>query len=347
MASTYSNRLKLELMEAGANTGTWGNNTNDNLQVVDAAIGGYLSKSVAGNSNVTLSQANRDPDVETTNEAANKVIEFTGTLSGNIYVFLPAVEKEYIFYNNTSGSYTLTVAPTGHAANGVVVTQSSHTVMYNKNGTKMVDLFANSLGTLSANTISASSLNATTITGNGAGLTGIDAFPSGTSMLFQQTTAPTGWTKQTTHDNKALRIVSGSVSSGGSNTFAAAFNTNNTVSGTTAGAGVTITGSTGSTTLTLSQIPAHGHRIFDTTIRDTSLSGENYGSHKAVGIINASGAYLLNSEGTSTPIIEQSGGGSGHTHGAGTLSGSSHTHTFSSDLNLDVQYVDFIIANKD
>ena len=54
MASTYTTRLKLELMEAGANAGVWGNNTNENLQVIDAAVGGYLSKSVAGSANVTL-----------------------------------------------------------------------------------------------------------------------------------------------------------------------------------------------------------------------------------------------------------------------------------------------------
>lgn len=321
-------------MEAGANTGTWGNNTNDNLQVVDAAIGGYLSKSVAGNSNVTLSQANRDPDVETTNEAANKVIEFTGTLSGNIYVFLPAVEKEYIFYNNTSGSYTLTVAPTGHAANGVVVTQSSHTVMYNKNGTKMVDLFANSLGTLSANTISASSLNATTITGNGAGLTGIDAFPQGTSMLFQQTAAPTGWTKQTTHDNKALRIISGSVSSGGSNTFAGAFNTNNTVSGTTAGAGVTISGSTA------------GHSITQAELPNITLTPQQRAKTEDKGPLNR-GSSSGGGAGYEFLDIPLGGSGTAHSHGVGTLTGDSHTHTFSTNLNLDVQYVDFIIANKD
>jgi hypothetical protein len=37
--------------------------------------------------------------------------------------------------------------------------------------------------------------------------------PSGTAMLFQQTSAPTGWTKQTGHNDKALRLVSGNVSS--------------------------------------------------------------------------------------------------------------------------------------
>jgi hypothetical protein len=49
------------------------------------------------------------------------------------------------------------------------------------------------------------------------------AFPSGTVMLFVQTAAPTGWTKSTTHDNKALRIVSGTASSGGSVAFTTAF----------------------------------------------------------------------------------------------------------------------------
>ena len=46
------------------------------------------------------------------------------------------------------------------------------------------------------------------------------AFPSGTKMIFQQTSAPTGWTKVTSSvDNKALRVVSGTVGSGGSNAF--------------------------------------------------------------------------------------------------------------------------------
>jgi hypothetical protein len=43
--------------------------------------------------------------------------------------------------------------------------------------------------------------------------------PPGTAMLFQQTTAPIGWTKQTTHNDKALRVVSGAASSGGTNAF--------------------------------------------------------------------------------------------------------------------------------
>ncbi len=48
-------------------------------------------------------------------------------------------------------------------------------------------------------------------------------FPSNTLMLFQQTAAPTGWTKQTTHDDKALRVVSGTPSSGGATAFSSVF----------------------------------------------------------------------------------------------------------------------------
>lgn len=48
-------------------------------------------------------------------------------------------------------------------------------------------------------------------------------FDSGTCMLFQQTVAPVGWTKVTTHNDKALRVVSGAVSSGGTQSFSEVF----------------------------------------------------------------------------------------------------------------------------
>ena len=67
--------------------------------------------------------------------------------------------------------------------------------------------------------------------------------PSGTRMLFHQTNAPVGWTKDVTHNDKALRVVSGAAGTGGSLDFSAAF----------------INGSVGATTLTVAQIPAHDH----------------------------------------------------------------------------------------
>ena len=91
-----------------------------------------------------------------------------------------------------------------------------------------------------------------------------DAFPSGTAMLFVQTTAPVGWTKSTTHNDKALRIVSGTAGSGGSTAFTSVFTSRS----------VSLNGTVGSTTLTVAQIPSHSHSIPTSTANfGSSASG--------------------------------------------------------------------------
>lgn len=355
-------------MEAGANSGVWGNNTNENLEVVDAAIGGYLSKSVAGSANVTLTTANRDPNVETTNESMNKVIEFTGTLTGNIYVFVPAVEKEYIFYNNTSGSFSLTVAPTGHSSNGVAITQGAHTIMYNKSGTGMVDLFANSLGTLSVKetvnvagnvTISSNGVvNATSYTGNGAGLTGVDPFEANTSMIFNQASAPTGWTKQTgaALANTAMSIVTGTGGgTGGTDSFYSTFaGSRNTGSGTLPVSGVPVTGSVsgtvGGTTLSTPTIASHRH--VPTKVApggQNPLPTRSFAPAAFIAVRTEPQGMSFDPEGFSG----FTGGGGSHAHpfsgslsGASTGSGNTGPGNFSMPA-MDVKYANVIVANKD
>ncbi len=147
MASTYSDRLKLELQGSGENAGSWGDKTNNNLEVLDAFAAGYISKSVAGSSDVTLTTANASD----TAESSNKVIELTGTLTGNITVFIPAKENNYVFFNNTAGSHTVTVAATGHTANGVAITQGGHAKVYcdGSSDFNVVNVFG-SMGTISA-----------------------------------------------------------------------------------------------------------------------------------------------------------------------------------------------------
>ncbi len=111
----------------------------------------------------------------------------------------------------------------------------------------------------------------------------VDRFPSGTLMLFQQTTAPLDWTKDTTHNNKALRIVTGAVGSGGSRTFTTTFGTSKT---------------TDSHTLSTSQIPSHTHGITGTS-SDSIAGGQLKGN-----VSNSAYAFSTNS----------AGGGGGHTH---------------------------------
>ena len=142
MASTYTTRLRLEKQGTGENANTWGDKTNDTFDLLDEAIYGYAAKSVAGSSDVTLSNSNATAD-----ESRQSVLEFTGTLTGNINVLLPTVESRYIVYNNTAGSYTLTVATTGNTGTGTAVVQSSHALMYS-NGTFVKDVFAQGINNL-------------------------------------------------------------------------------------------------------------------------------------------------------------------------------------------------------
>jgi hypothetical protein len=146
------------------------------------------------------------------------------------------------------------------------------------------------------------------------------AFPATTAMMFVQTAAPTGWTKSTTHDNKALRVVTGSASSGGTTAFSTVF-TNQTPSITTSGL------SAGATTLAENQMPSHAH-----SIRYGNAIG-GYGNGSIV-----TGADTL--FGTGSGAVGSTGGGGSHTH---TVTGSAT----SSAITLAVQYVDVIIATKD
>jgi len=173
----------------------------------------------------------------------------------------------------------------------------------------------------------------------------VDAFPSGTVMLFAQTAAPTGWTKSTTHNDKALRVVSGSASSGGSVAFTTAF------------ASQAVSGTVGATTLTSSQIPAHTHT--GTTSTDgahTHQTGNpDTGGGAYFGTATASSGSASNRDAlvggliNNATYVTSSGGSHSHTFTtASTGGGSSHDHTFTGTaINLAVSYVDVILATKD
>ena len=108
--------------------------------------------------------------------------------------------------------------------------------------------------------------------------------PSGTKQLFVQTSAPTGWTKDTTHNNKALRVVSGTAGSGGSDAFTTTFGSSKT---------------TASHTLTIAEMPSHSHSY---TIRSNGTSDGPYSA--STNLPSDSRTRSTNSE----------GGGQGHSH---------------------------------
>ena len=104
MASTFTD-LGLELMATGENAGTWGTKTNANLSLIEQLTGGYLSQAVTNSGTPT---ALTIADGALTGTAQQRVIELTGTISGNRIVTFPLLtENIYIIKNTTSGAYTL------------------------------------------------------------------------------------------------------------------------------------------------------------------------------------------------------------------------------------------------
>ena len=104
MASAFSTQ-GIELQATGENAGTWGTKTNTNLELVEQISGGFVQKSIAGGTQTTALSVS---DGATGAELAHRMIEFTGTISGNQIVTIPNdVQTFYFLRNSTSGSHTV------------------------------------------------------------------------------------------------------------------------------------------------------------------------------------------------------------------------------------------------
>ena len=137
MASTYSTRLKAELIGSGEQANSWGNTTNNNFdQVFEQSIAGVYSKNLgAASSPYTLTSGN-GPQTQANNEARQAAIVFTGHSSDFIIQF-PAVEKLY-FLRNASSSYKIT-ARLGASGNTFVLNPSRN-VFLTTDGTNWFEL---------------------------------------------------------------------------------------------------------------------------------------------------------------------------------------------------------------
>lgn len=116
-----------------------------------------LNKSVAGSSDVML----------TSTEAANNIINLTGTITANINTIVPVSLMEWIFFNNTSGSFTLTVKTA--AGTGIAIDQGTRNLLYS-DGTNVWRQNSGASGTV-------------TSVGTGTGLNGGPITTTGTVSL--------------------------------------------------------------------------------------------------------------------------------------------------------------------
>lgn len=242
-----------------------------------------LTKSVAGGAGTTAL---------TQDEQRRQVIEFTGALTGDRVIEVDTSVWPCIYYNNTSGAFSLTVKVAGQT--GVAIPQGRRMLLYCDG----VDVRPASP--------SVSGVNGSEFAGGAT-----------VGIVFAMAAAPVGWTKSTTHNDKALRVVSGTgAGSGGATGFSSVF-----------GAGKV----TGATTLSVAQTPSHNH---PGTSASTTLS-HSIAVSSGGGFVNSTiteanqGASFLSA---STSVSVAAEGGSG-----------SHDHT----LSLNLAYVDVIICTKD
>jgi len=128
----------------------------------------------------------------TTEESQNLILRLTGVLTGNVVVTTECIGMFFV-ENATTGSFTVTVR------NNLISTSTTA-----PQGGRVVVI--------------------STAT-NGCRISGTSDFPSGTRMPFNQTTVPTGWTKESssTYDDAAIRLTTGTVSTGGSLGFSDTF----------------------------------------------------------------------------------------------------------------------------
>ena len=104
MASTYT-PLGVELQATGENAGTWGTKTNTNLQIFEQIVGGFSAQSIAGGAQTTALSVS---DGATGAVLSHRMIEFTGSITGNQIVTIPLdVQTFYYLRNTTSGAYTV------------------------------------------------------------------------------------------------------------------------------------------------------------------------------------------------------------------------------------------------
>lgn len=276
---------------------------NDIVEMIDACMkldGGNIDAQVPLNGN------NFD---EVGNAAARDEFASAGQIA----------DGALIYAGITSGDDTvtasLTPAITAYVAGMLVVAEAggtnTTTTTLNLNGVGAKTVKKGKAGSLdlSAGDFTAGRMGLFAFDGTNLQMLNAPEFPTGTVMLFNQTAAPVGWTKNTSSGNDtAIRLTTGTVGTGGTVAFETAF------------ASKTPTGTIGGTAITQAQLPSYNL---------TFAVGDNN---------NDNNAMPAGSNGVQTNTASVSSGGSGATH----------THTFTGDaINLDVAFNDVIRAAKD
>jgi hypothetical protein len=227
-----------------------------------------IDTNLGGVVSITLSNINV---ILTAPQAQNLCVRLVGTMTGNV-LLTAAYIGMMIIENATTGAFTVALSNGLGASANVPQGQASFFVSDASNGCRVV----------------------------------AQDIPSGTLMTFAQTAAPVGWTKNTTHNDKALRVVNGAASSGGLTPFTTVF---------------------AARTISVANMPTHNHGVTDpghihpTSIANTSpFTASGSGANFALIGVGSTGS-------STTGLTIQN-------NGSGTA------------MDFAVQYVDVILASR-
>lgn len=121
MASTFT-ALGFEQQATGENSGTWGTKQNDKHVISEEWVSGVVQQAVTS-SDIVLTYANG-----TTSVARHAVLEFTGVKTADRQITMPAVQKNWLLINSTTGDFTLTVI--ADSGSGIVIPQGETVYAY-------------------------------------------------------------------------------------------------------------------------------------------------------------------------------------------------------------------------
>lgn len=262
----------------GYNDQTTGSNPGTWGQVLNDEALDYIDQNLGGITSKALTNVNV---TLTTDESRNAILRLTGTLTGAVQITTSCIGFFFV-ENLCTGNFAVTVR-NNLVATAATVLKSTRQVVIS---------------------------DAT----NGCRLGVSMEFPSSTVMTFRQSSAPTGWTKDTVNfNNSAFRSVTGSVSNGGSLDFTSAF---------------------ASRTITVGMLPDHSIGISDPGHSHTYIKPNQSTRSLSSG---GSTIQLTQSTVSTDPSFTGISASFGSTQRGGAQSG----------FDFTVKYVDLIIATKD
>jgi len=123
MASTYTSNTGIEKIGAGEQAGTWGNTTNNNLDIVDRTLNGVVTLTITGNKTLTTSDG-------TLSEGHYKILVLSGSPSGAFDLTIDPNDQQKWFFIKNSTNQTATVKQGGGSGTTVALATNTSGIIF-------------------------------------------------------------------------------------------------------------------------------------------------------------------------------------------------------------------------